>query len=184
MDLYLFYCTFALAIRRKTIQGTESPLFFCRMINHNTVRQLAEEHLAGTDLFLVDITINAKNKIAVYVDRMGHVAIKDCVSLSRHIESNLDREAEDFELEVSSPGLDKPFKVIQQYEKNIGKAVEVVLKDGRKIEGTLTEASAERIVLEQHLIKKVEGKKTKQKTTEQHPFAFADIKETYIVISF
>jgi ribosome maturation factor RimP len=87
--------------KKRQFRGQIVPCFFAQMINNSTVRQLAEEHLADTDIFLVDITVSATNKISVYIDRDENIVIKDCLGLSRHIEGNLDREIEDYELEVS-----------------------------------------------------------------------------------
>ena len=96
------------------------------MIEKETIKKLVDEWLEGKDYFLVDIEIGNDNKIVVEIDHADGVWIEDCVELSKHIEDNLDRDKEDFELEVGSAGLGQPFKVLQQYVNFIGKEVEVL----------------------------------------------------------
>ena len=83
------------------------------MIEKSVVSQLVEEWLEGKDYFLVDVTVSPDNRIVVEIDHAEGVWIEDCVELSRFIESKLDREQEDFELEVGSAGIGQPFKVLQ-----------------------------------------------------------------------
>ena len=101
------------------------------------VKKIVEPILAAGGLFLADLKISRDNVIEVYVDSMTGVDIQTCIDLSKEIEKHLDRDAEDFELTVASAGIGYPFKVEQQYAKNVGKPVEAKLKDGRKIEGVL-----------------------------------------------
>ena len=87
---------------------------------------------------MVDVTVSTSNHIVVEIDTQNGVNIDFCAELSRHIESQLDREVEDYELEVGSAGLTAPFKVIEQYHKNKGNEVDVLTKEGKKITGILT----------------------------------------------
>lgn len=137
---------------------------------------MAEEKLAGTDSYLVEVKVNPRNQIKVFIDNQKGIGISQCVEVSRHIEGNLDREVEDFELEVSSAGLDQPFKVIQQYKKYLGKKVKVLTKDGNKLTGTLLNADNEGFEIETEAKKKEEPKKVN--------FKYDDVKETKVVISF
>lgn len=148
------------------------------MITVEKIRALAQEKLAEGDNYIVDISVKPGNKIIVLLDNFKGVSIKDCVEMSRQIEFNLDREVEDFELNVSSPGLDQPFKVLKQYLKNIGKQVEVVTKENKKIMGTLLSANENEIELES------KTKEKKQQIITNHKLNFNQIKETKIVISF
>ena len=107
------------------------------MTDKNIVKNLVDQWLEGKDYFLVDIEISRDNKIVVEIDHADGVWIEDCVELSRFIEDHLDREAEDFELEVGSAGLGQPFKVAQQYVNFVGKEVEVLDADGKKYKGVL-----------------------------------------------
>ncbi|MFO0496233.1 MAG: ribosome assembly cofactor RimP [Flavobacteriia bacterium] len=157
------------------------------MISKKKVLELADERMneLNNGLFVVDISISASNVIHLELDKSdGNVSINDCMSVSRNIEHNLDRESEDFELHVSSAGLDKPFRVLAQYIKNIGREVKLVTNDGKKHEGLLTAATAEEVTLEKSRMEKIEGKKKKELIVEQLVFPMTQIKETKIVISF
>lgn len=114
----------------------------------------------------------------------GGVSIKDCVSVSRNIEHNLDREAEDFELQVTSPGIDQPFLVLEQYQKNIGQKVSVISKDDFSIVGELLEFDNNQIKVKE--VNTIKNKTTKKKETieEIHIFTMDQIKETKLIISF
>jgi len=118
------------------------------MIDPAIIRAHLKEILAETGSFLVDVTVDSNNKIIVIVDRDEGIGIDDCGLISRRLESRLDRDREDFALEVSSPGLDSPFRVIEQYHKNKGKKVRVVAKDGRTTEGLLSEVSDDGIEID------------------------------------
>ncbi|HQP02961.1 MAG: ribosome assembly cofactor RimP [Bacteroidales bacterium] len=117
------------------------------MIEKKDIEKLATGFLGETQ-FLVDVQVTQGNAIRVFVDDMNGLDIDACKLLSRKIESALNRDVEDFELEVSSPGLGKAFKVMQQYVKCTGKMLEVTLKNGIKTEGILREVNAENIILE------------------------------------
>src|SRR5699024_7409447 len=112
------------------------------MIQKEKIRMLAEERMneLNKGLFLVEITISGNNAIRVELDcGEGNVSIDDCISVSRNIEHNLDRDKEDFDLQVSSAGLDKPLRVLPQFKKNIGKQVKLILAEkNQSIEGKLT----------------------------------------------
>ena len=107
------------------------------MIDKSVVSQHVNEWLEEKDYFLVDVTVSPDNRIVVEIDHAEGVWIEDCVELSRFIESKLDREKEDFELEVGSAGIGQPFKVLQQYINHIGMDVEVLKNDGLKLAGIL-----------------------------------------------
>lgn len=154
------------------------------MISTSLIRELAEKKLQENDSFLVDVTVSAANKIRVTIDNFRGLAIDECVSMSRFIENQLDRDVEDFELEVSSPGMDQPFKVFRQYQKNTGREVEVKLLDGQKVEGKLVAATEKGIDIEQKSKEKVEGPKGKQLITRQTHLPFEQIKETRLIIKF
>ena len=110
------------------------------MIVKKEIIRLAQERINELDNgnYLVDVNISSKNAINVRMDNLhGGVSVKDCVSVSRNIEHNLDREQEDFELQVSSPGIDQPFMVQQQYLKNVGRNVTVTTSTEEIISGEL-----------------------------------------------
>jgi len=130
------------------------------------------------DVFLVDLKIGAGNQINVKIDADNGVLIADCVDLSRQIEHNLDREVEDFSLEVASAGIDTPLKFPRQYLKNIGRDLNVILTDGTEQKGKICASNELGVTLE--VIKKVKTKKVK----EEVQIAFNNIKESKITISF
>ncbi|HRG53748.1 MAG TPA: ribosome assembly cofactor RimP [Bacteroidia bacterium] len=154
------------------------------MITIDLIKKLADEKLAEGTNFIVDISVKPGNKIIVLLDNDKGVSIADCVAMSRHIESNLDREKDDFELNVMSPGLSEPFKILRQYQKNIDKYVDVVTKENKKLTGKLLSATEDGILLETKSKERVEGKKGKQEIINNIQLTFNQIKETKVVILF
>jgi len=134
------------------------------------------------EYFLVEVRIRPTNNIKVYIDGDKGISIERCVAYNRQlyklIESSGLFPADDFSLELSSPGLDEPLKLLRQYHKNLGRKVEVLLKDGIKTEGVLKEVTGEGIRLEE-----TRGKNKKKETIE-HYFPFETIKSTKIQIVF
>ena len=170
-----------------TKRGRKSPLFLSKidMISKERITALIDERIQelNKDLYVVDMTISSSNVIRVELDRVdGYVAVQDCMSVSRNIEHNLDRDEADFELHVSSAGLDKPFRHDNQYLKNIGKRVKVKLNDDSKIEGELISFSPEEIQLMDRVKKKVEGRKKKEWVEEVYNIKMKELKETKIII--
>lgn len=154
------------------------------MIERNVIKELAEEKLASSDNYLVDVVIKPGNYIVVEIDNDEGVNIDDCVELSRFIESHLDRDAEDFELEVGSAGITSPFKVLRQYIKNIGNEVEILLTEGKKLTGVLKSADENGIVVTIEKKIKPEGAKRKITVEEDLPLKFEEIKYTKYLIRF
>ena len=154
------------------------------MINKQTIISLIGSHFEGSDKFIVDVKVLAGNKIEVYIDAPKHIVIADCVELSRFIEGHLDREKEDFELQVSSPGATESFKVLDQYRKYKETKVKVVTKDGKKYEGVLKEANDDTFVIEEtRREKKIVGKGN-QTVIENITIAYNNVKETKSVLPF
>lgn len=154
------------------------------MIEKSNVSKIVEEWLDGKDYFLVDVTISPDNSIAVEIDHAEGVWIEDCVELSRHIESKLDREAEDYELEVGSAGIGQPFKVLQQYYNHIDQEVEVLTKTGRKLTGTLKKADENSFTIATTKKVKAEGEKRPKLVVEEETFGYEEVKYTKYLISF
>jgi len=148
------------------------------------VEQLIHQAIEETDIFLVDYTISNANVIHVWIDTPEGINIDECVKISRFIEHSLDREEEDFELQVSSPGLDMPLKIMQQYKKNIGRDLKITLTDGKEVKGTLLETGQDSILMETSKKEKIEGKKKKQLIKEKHNFDLSQIASAKVVISF
>jgi ribosome maturation factor RimP len=158
------------------------------MIEKDTIVKLAQERIEelNNGVYIVELNINNGNQIFLELDKEeGSIAIEDCMSVSRNIEHNLDREEEDFSLEVSSAGIDQPFRVLKQYLKNIGREVKVLtFEHGRRIEGLLISADEDQIVVEVKEKKRLEGRKKKIWVSEEIPLKYNEIKETKLVISF
>ncbi len=153
------------------------------MIAKADIEKLVKEKL-DDEMFIVDINVSTNNAIHVYVDGFDGMTIEKCIEISRHVEHSLDRDEEDFSLEVSSPGLTEGFKVREQYIKYTGRPVEVVNEEGKKLEGTLKVADDEGIVLETSKREKVEGHKKKQLVVRDHKFKYNEIKSAKAAISF
>jgi ribosome maturation factor RimP len=118
------------------------------MINEERIRELVEQHIQGTDIFLVDVAVKAGNAIRIHVDTPEGISIDACVQISRFLNEELDRDVEDYALEVSSPGLGSPFRVKQQYEKNLGRTIDVLFTDGTRTTGKLEAVSDDEVVLQ------------------------------------
>ena len=154
------------------------------MIDKNKVKALVEEWLDGKDYFLTDLTVTLDDCITVEIDHAEGVWIEDCVQLSRFIESRLSRDDEDYELEVGSAGLGQPFKVLRQWQNHIGKQVEVITADGRKLKGTLRDADDNHVVLAVRQKVQVEGKKRPVMQDVELTLPMADVKSGRYIIDF
>lgn len=142
------------------------------MIDTKKIIAAAERKMEGTDMFVVECTCSAANDIELTVDSDTSVDIDACVALSRAVEAEFDREAEDFSLTVMSAGIGSELRCLRQYRKLVGHPVEVLLTDGVKILATLDAADEQGIVLSYDRKESVEGKKRKQlvHVTESYPF--------------
>lgn len=148
------------------------------MIEKDAIQREVESVLEGTDNFVVEIKVKAGNKITVSLDSDTDISIDDCIEITRHIESVFDREVEDYELMVSSAGIDQPYKMLRQYIKNIGREVEVTFSDGTVFSGKLVAADKDKFsVYRKTKVKKIETEETKE-------ILYTEIKHTKEVISF
>ena len=148
------------------------------MIEKQKIQELVEEFIKGTGLFLVAVKVSNANRITVLADKNEGITIDECAAIHRHIENGLDRDKEDFELQVSSPGLDMPFAVIEQYFKNEGKKVEVVDNEGSKYAGKLKNITRGGFELETE--KKTKGRAIELKDMS---FNFEQIKSTRVILT-
>ena len=140
------------------------------MINSETIAELLEQHIRGTDMFVVEVAVKAGNSIRVHVDRPNGISIDECVQNSRFLNETMDRDEEDYSLEVSSPGLSASLKVKQQYEKNLGHPVDVLFNDGTRATGKLQSVTEKGFTL-------------KGKGDEQE-IEFEEVKTVKAIISF
>lgn len=152
------------------------PLFLLVMIEKIKILELVNQALEGTDKYLVNLKITPDNRIYVDIDGDNGITVEDCINLSRAIESQLDRDEEDFALDVSSAGADQPLKLKRQYTKNIGREVEALATDGVKTIGTLVEVGDEEFVV------RVAG--TKRQPSHDERLRYTDMKSVRVVIKF
>ncbi len=130
------------------------------MVLKENVRKIIEEKVRDSNIFLTGLVVQPGNRIMVFIDGDKAVTIDDCQELSRYIESQLDRNTEDYELTVSSAGTDRPLVMARQYPKHIGRDLNVVTFSGQELTGKLADADHERIYLEQEIkISKKESEK-------------------------
>jgi ribosome maturation factor RimP len=143
------------------------------MIAQQQVREVLEEIIRDTDYFLVDIMVSKGNEITVMVDNEKGITIEQCAEINRQVNLMLDRDVEDYSLVVSSPGLDAPLKVVQQYRKNLGRSLDISLRDGSALRGILSSASDTGIGLD-----------TGEKGSQEKKIRFDDIVKAKINIDF
>jgi len=142
---FVYFCA---VVRRDLFWGAFVPYFITKkMITTESITELIAQHLEGSDIFLVEVVVKPGNAIRVHVDSPDGISIDECVKISRFMNESLDRDVEDYSMEVSSPGLGGSFRVKQQYEKNVGRAIEVLYTDGIKVKGKLVSVSEKGIVL-------------------------------------
>lgn len=170
--------------------GGRSPLFYypvllsvSAMIDSTKIENLVNEFISGTDIFLVEVKVSRENKITVYADTLKGIKLEQCADLSRYVEQNLSRDIEDYELEVSSPGIGKPFKVKEQYIKNIGNVVEVLRKSGEKFRGVLKDVKDSGFGISQTSVKKVKSAAGVTESNDLY-FNFDDIKSVKEILIF
>lgn len=181
----------------KQKKGNEIVPFFIYQMNSTSLQERLESMVAamleGNDnYFLVDLKIRPGNNIKVVLDADSGVSIDKCVDYNRLLYKQIEADAlfpdGDFALEVSSPGIDEPLKLERQYRKNLGRQVEVILKDGSKREGRLSELTETGLVIEETRGKSPSGKyaaqSSKKKEVVVHNILFSDIKTTKVQVVF
>lgn len=154
------------------------------MIEKERIIEIAERHLPAPELFVVGCTVTPANEIELTIDSDTSVDIDQCTALSRAIEAELDRDAEDFELTVMSAGIGSELRCLRQYRKLVGRPVEVVLRSGVKLLAQLDEATDTALTLSYEEKQAVEGKKRKQLVRVTHTYPFEEIKSTVEYLDF
>jgi len=165
--------------RKEMEMGLKAPSFIeqIHMIEEAIVKKLAREKAVELGGFVVSAKVSGQNIINVFVDKKVGISINECLQISRHIENKLDREIEDFQLSVSSPGITNPFLVKEQYYKNIGKDIVVKLTNGEKVKGKLIDYNND-ITIE--TISKIKGKQ--DNLVRKFIIASEEIKETKLIL--
>ena len=154
-------------------------------MNVSEIKDAISNEIVARGCYLVDVTVSKDNEIEVIIEsEEGRIELDDCVAISRYFETCFDREKEDYELTVTSAGLDLPFKVLKQYLKAVGSKVEVQLKGGKKIIATLTAADEESITLSYTAKEAVEGKKKKELVEHHDRFTMDQVNSVRPHIEF
>ena len=154
------------------------------MIERNEVKTVVEEWLANNDYFLVDVTFTPDDRVVVEIDHADGVWKEDCAELSRFMQERLGEDLGNYEVEVGSAGLGQPFKVEQQYVNHVGKDVEVLTADGKKVQGILKSVDGRSFVVTVKEKQKIEGKKRPQIVDVDKAFSMDEIKYTKYLLSF
>lgn len=149
------------------------------MIEINKIKTFLNELIINSDIFLVDIYVKPKNRIFIELDSIQGITIDECVSISRKVEEFL-KDEPDFEIQVSSPGLGMPYKVKNQYFKNIGRKIEILTNENIKIRGKLLKADNNSIELE---VERQKGK-PKENIDIKTKFAYNEIKWAKTMVEF
>lgn len=149
------------------------------MIDKQNIIDLVEQYLlvSESESYLIDVTVGRDNHIVVEIDNDEAVDIDECAEISRYIDERLDRDKEDFELEVGSAGLTSPLKKLRQFAKFEGEEMEVLCRDGQKLKGTLGAADEEGFELTFTKKVKPEGSKKKIEVTETKRFLHSEVNQ-------
>ena len=154
------------------------------MIEAKKVIEIAERHLEGSDMFVVECKVTPMGEVELLIDSDSAVRLEDCAALNRAIEAELDREVEDYSLMVASAGIGSELKLLRQYQKIIGSSVEVLLKDGVKILAKLCKADNEGVEISYEEKQQVEGKKRKVTVEVTKEYEWEEIKYTKEYLDF
>ncbi|MFO7863265.1 MAG: ribosome assembly cofactor RimP [Salinivirgaceae bacterium] len=154
------------------------------MLNNETLLAALEDAIENTQVFIVEVKLSATNKINITLDHPDGLPVDECARVSKHIESVFDRDEEDYEMQVSSPGIEQAFKVADQYTKNIGREVRVILRDGTTFEGFLTNVTDSEITIEWVELTKLPGQKKKEEKKFTEVIALNDIASTKLNLRF
>lgn len=161
------------------------PSFYTTMTFKDKVSNLIAEELENnSSLFLVDLSISESYKITVTLDGDNGITLQDCIDVSRAVENNLDREEQDFSLEVASAGVSSPLKLVRQYKKNIGRTLKVKTTTSETIEAKLEAANEEYITLVWTAREPKKIGKGKETVEHKREIPYSDIKEAIVTIIF
>lgn len=162
---------------RKEKRGAYSPFFVLTpTMDKEKLRATIEAQLIDTDLFVVDIQVSVALDIEVTIDSDTHVSIEQCIAISRAVDAVFDRETEDFSLTVYSAGIGQPIKLARQFDKTVGKTVDVLLAKGERFSAVLRSHDLDGITISYTTKETVEGKKRKVEVEKTENYKFTDIK--------
>lgn len=186
LKYFYYFCSAKAKMVWCCIRGGASPLvFYITMINKDIVKKIAEEYLAETDIFVVNITISPDKNIEIYLDSDTDVTIEHCINLTKYFEENLDRDKEDYELTVSSAGLTSSFLTLRQYKKHIGDTIVVKTGAMPKQKGILKAVTTDGITLTKQTLSKVKkGMVAKVKAEEDIFIPYNTIDSAKLFLDF
>lgn len=153
------------------------------MLDTKKIEQIIEQKIKNSDLFVVDVKIDTSNNISIFLDSDTNVSINQCVDISKHIEDKLNRDEEDFSLEVSSAGIGQAFKKHRQYKKAVGKPISVLLKNGVKLEGELVAVDTDDFEISYQKKEKLDNSKRPKIVTKKEKIKFDAVKTTVELIN-
>lgn len=169
----LYFCT---RLMKRGPEGSRFALINKNMIDKVALNDLIVDYLKDKECELITLKVSENNEILVEVDSVKGVDLDFCSDLNHFIQDNLDREVEDYELEVGSVSLTAPFKTRMQYEKNLGNEVEVLTKNGIKLYGQLVSVDEDSFAVDVEVLVQEEGKKRKTKAIKTLTFKYDDVK--------
>lgn len=161
-----------------------SPFFYWEKMDISAnIEKWIFDIIQNTPTQLLELKVSKGKKITVIIEHPEHVSILQCMEISKNIANNLGEESENFEIEVSSPGIDKPFKHLVQYQKYTGKEIEVQLKNQEILKGTLENVTTDYFILNSQPTKKQVNPKSKI-TSNQINIAFNEVLSTKLILNF
>jgi len=167
-------------------RGHESPILLklILMISEEHIKSIINNEIRNRNLFLVDLKMSSSNKINVFIDSMKGVTLEECAKLNFMIKEKLNKHIDDYVLKVSSPGLNKSLILPLQYEKNLGRYLDIITKDGKKTTGRLTKVTRNGIQIKSEVAVKDKPGRKRERVTKDYVFDFTDIKSAKVIVSF
>ena len=156
-----------------------------KTMNKEQIIQAVEQAVAQRGCFLVDVTVSAENDIEIVLEKEeGDVDWEDCAAIDQVVHAAFDQDVEDYALTVSSAGLDRPFKVLRQFQKALGSQVDVKFKGGKRLIAKLLKADENSVTLQYTALEAVDGKKKKEKVEHEENFQLQEINSVTPYIDF
>ncbi|MFO7656786.1 MAG: ribosome assembly cofactor RimP [Bacteroidales bacterium] len=154
------------------------------MITTGQIQSIINQKLEEDNIFLIELSVDSKNRIKVIIDTQEGISIAKCVEISRLIESNLDREQDDYDLEVTSPGIDRPLTLPFQFVKNLGRQLSVTTQSGLQVKGTLLFADNVKLELETTTKEKTGNSKKKETMIKKLAIDYKEIQLAKVILTF
>ena len=166
------------------MRGTRVPFFIAWIMDAEIIRKAVEQIIEGTDMYLVHLSVSPRQRISVLLDTDAGISIDECGYVNRHLVEALGPAMDDYDVEVSSPGLTEPFRITRQFVKHVGDDLQVVCTDGTRHKGLLVSADDTEIVLRTTRMVRQPGERKKSAETVNETLTRADIKSAKLIIKF